>query len=110
MKEERSEYVGVRYCMRRRISLSSFWTIQRQSALPSPALWVSKSRTVICDSVYASLILNPGKMSDTLSFHFNFPSSTSMPTQTAVIALVVEAQIDKVVVSKADDLPNSVTP
>src|SRR5947207_15952374 len=49
-------------------------------------------------------------MSATLSFHFNFPASTSMATQTAVIAFVVEAQIDIVEVSNAVDLPNSVSP
>jgi hypothetical protein len=49
-------------------------------------------------------------MSATLSFHFNFPASTSMATQTAVIAFVVEAQIDIVDVSNAVDFPNSVLP
>src|SRR4249920_2163817 len=49
-------------------------------------------------------------MSATLSFHFNFPASTSMATQTAVIAFVVEAQIDRVDVSNAVGLPNSVRP
>src|SRR5438876_6289998 len=68
------------------------------------------SRIVICDAVYASLILNPGRTSETLSLHLTFPSSTNMPTQTAVIALVVDAQIERVDVSKADVLPSSVTP
>jgi hypothetical protein len=54
--------------------------------------------------------LKPCRISTTFSSHFSFPASTSMATHTAVIALVVDAQIDTVEVSNAFGLPNSVRP
>ena len=75
-----------------------------------PLTWVRRSCTRISRVTYGSFIANQGSRSTTRSFHPSFPSSTSIARIAAVVALVLLATWNTVLVSTRSGLPSFRTP